>query len=70
MIHQIVPEWRIFDNLNTHWPIFSCGTHFPELLKIVPIDLKAEPIPIQNIQSDILQHLCANLGCELLHDVD
>ena len=34
------------------------------------VDLKAEPSPIQHIQSDILQHLFDNLRCKLLHDID
>ena len=68
MMHQIELHYWIFDN-NTHWPILSFGTLFLDLLKMAPVDLKAEPSPIQHIQSDILLHLFANFRCELLHDI-
>ena len=69
-MHQYVPQQWIFDNINTHWPISSFGTRFLELLKIAPVGRKAEPSPIQHIQSDILQHFFVNLTCELLHDIE
>ena len=63
MIQQSVPQYWIFDNLNTCWPILSFEIRFLELLEVAPVYLKAEPGHIQHIQSNILQHFFANLRC-------